>query len=43
MWHPPYYELLALYNAAGIIDSTIALQQSALDLIKIQKDAGPRQ
>jgi multidrug efflux system outer membrane protein len=35
-----YYNLLAAYNEADIISETITLQQNALDLIQIQKDAG---
>jgi NodT family efflux transporter outer membrane factor (OMF) lipoprotein len=34
-----YYELLALDNQLAIVKQTIALQQNALDIIKIQKEA----
>lgn len=34
-----YYDLLALKNEADILNETIALQQDAFDLIKIQKEA----
>jgi NodT family efflux transporter outer membrane factor (OMF) lipoprotein len=35
-----YYELVALDNELDIIRETIKLQQDALEIIKIQKDAG---
>lgn len=35
-----YYELLALDNELDIIKETTALQQAALDIIKVKKDAG---
>ena len=34
-----YYELLALDNQLDIIKETIALQQNALEIVKVQKDA----
>src|SRR5690606_29816804 len=35
-----YYELLALDNQQEIIQQTITLQKNALDIVKIQKEAG---
>ncbi|UEG49728.1 TolC family protein [Ferruginibacter lapsinanis] len=35
-----YYELLALDNQLEIVKQTITLQQNALEVVKVQKDAG---
>lgn len=35
-----YYQLLALYSQSEIINQNISLQQNALELIQIQKEAG---